>query len=127
MLATADDVLEVTGYSADDTDIRKAQAIVEVFAGRTEGLITNVTDLEWMRYATCWQVAYMSQDGNTVYEQANVESLSQNDTVINFGDKTYAVSPLVVKAVSRLSWNRSRSITTHPPYGYVDTEPWEVV
>lgn len=127
MLATADDVLEVTGYSADESDVKKAQAIVEVFAGRTENLITSVTDLEWMRYAVCWQVAYMSADTTSVYEQANVQSLSQNDTMINFGDKTYAVSPLVVKAVSRLSWNGSRSVPTAPVYGDVFPEPWEVV
>lgn len=127
MLATADDVLDVTGYSADDADIKKAQAIVEVYAGRPESLITNVTDLAWMKYAVCWQVAYMASDPNTVFEQANVSSLSQNDTMINFGDKTYAVAPLVVKAVGRLSWNRSRSITTNPVYPAIEFEPWEVV
>lgn len=126
MIATTDDVLELTGYVADETDVHKAQAIVEVFAGRTESLITNVTDIEWMRYAVCWQVAYMSQDEGSVYEQANVERVHQNDTIIDFGDRVYSVSPLVVKAVTRLTWNRSRSIGTGPAYGRVALDPWEV-
>jgi hypothetical protein len=78
-----------------------------------------------MKYAVCWQVAYMSQDANSVFEQANVQSMSQNDTMINFGDKTYAVSPLAVKAVSRLSWNKSRSIATGAQFGQLVLEPWE--
>lgn len=126
MIADANDVLELTGYSADDEDIHKAQAIVEVFAGKTESLIANVQDLEWMKYAVCWQVAYMSQDSSSVYEQANVQRYHQNDTIIDFGDKSYSVSPLVVKAVSRLSWNKSRSIPTAPVAGKVYIEPWEV-
>lgn len=127
MIATANDVLDITGYSADDTDIRRAQAIVEVYAGKTEELITNVSDLAWMRYAVAWQVAYMSSDENSVYEQANVQTLTQNDTMIAFGDKDYAISPLAQKAVSRLSWNRSRSIPTAPANGRVRIEPWEVI
>jgi hypothetical protein len=126
MLATANDVLELTGYTADDKDIKKAQAIVEAFAGRTEGLITNVSDIAWMKYAVAWQVAYMASDTESVFEQANVQSLRQNDTTIVFGDKVYAVSPLAIKAVGRLSWNRSRSISTSPAYGRMIVEPWEV-
>lgn len=126
MIATVDDVLDVTGYTVDESEVRKAQAVVEVFAGRTENLITKVQDVEWMRYAVCWQVAYMSQDPQSIYEQANVHRVHQNDTIIDFGDRAYSVSPLVQKAVSRLSWNRSRSVTTGTNYGPVAREPWEV-
>ena len=110
MIATPDDVLDLTGYSCDETDVKKAQAIVEAHAGRPESLITDVGDLAWMKYAVAWQVAYMDQDGNSVYEQANVQRLEQNDTTIDFGDKEYAIAPLAAKAISRLSWNRSRTI-----------------
>ena len=125
MITTVDNVYDITGYTVDEADIRKAQAIVEVFAGRTEALITNVVDLEWMRYAVAWQTAYMSQDTNSVYEQANVQSMTQNDTMINFGDKTYAVSPLVIKAVSRLSWNKSKTVNTAGQYRAYRPVPWE--
>ncbi len=126
MLATADDVLEVTGYSADDADIKKAQAIVEVFAGRTEVMVTDITDLDWMRYAVCWQVAYMATDANSVFEQANVKRLSQNDYWVDFGGKHYSIAPLAVKALGRLTWNRTRSVSTRSPLPAVDVEPWEV-
>lgn len=127
MLATATDVLDITGYSADDTDIKKAQAIIEVFAGRLEALITDADDLGWMRYAVAWQVAYMSSDAEGIYEQANVQRFTQNETSITIGKKNYAISPLAERAVSRLSWNRSRSISTAPFGGGIEFEPWEVV
>ena len=126
MFATADDVLEVTGYSVDDTDIRKAQAVIEVFAGKVESLITNVEDLAWMRYAVAWQTAYMASDENSIFEQANIQSLAQNDTKIDFGNKDYVIAPLAQKAVRRLSWNRSRSVPTAPHSGYVEIDAWEV-
>ncbi|KQX75399.1 hypothetical protein ASD10_09575 [Aeromicrobium sp. Root472D3] len=119
MLATNIDVEDLTGYTADVTDVRKAQAIVEVYAGRTEALVTLPRDREWMKYAICWQVTYMAQDGNSVFEQANVESLRQNDTTIVFGDRAYAISPLAQQAIGRLSWQRSRVIDTRPWYDRV--------
>jgi hypothetical protein len=112
VLATVEDVYELTDYTAAVEDVRRAQAIVEVFAGRTEALITIPQDREWMKYAICWQVAYLDLDANGVYEQSNIESLRQNDTTIVFGDRAYAISPLAEKAIGRLSWQRSRIIDT---------------
>jgi hypothetical protein len=125
MIATANDVLDITGYSANETDIRKSQAIVEVYAGKPEALITKAADLAWMKYAISWQTAYMSTDTNSVFEQANVQSLSQNDTQINFGSKAYALAPLAQQAITRLSWNRSRSVPTAPTVGRPEIVPWE--
>lgn len=125
MIATADDVSDITGYTAAETDIRKAQGIVEVHAGKPEALITNVEDLAWMKYAVAWQTAYMATDPNSVFEQANVQSLRQNDTTIDFGDKDYAIAPLAQKAIRRLSWNRSRSVPTAPAVGRPQIVPWE--
>lgn len=126
MLATTDDVEDLTGFTVDAVAVRKAQAIVEVFAGRTEALITLPRDREWMKYAICWQVAYLDKDGNAVYEQANVERLQQNDTTIVFGDKAFAVASLAVKAIQHLSWQRSRVIDTRGRYDRVEPHfEWE--
>lgn len=125
MIASVDEIYDITGYSADENDIRRAQAIVEVFAGKTEILIKDANDIAWMKYAVAWQTAYMSQDEAGIYEQANVQSMRQNDTTINFGDRVYAVAPLVVKAVSRLSWNKSKTVNTAGSYGKCRPIPWE--
>lgn len=126
MIINAEEVMELTGYSANMQDIKRAQAIVEVYAGRPEAMITRDDDLAWMRYAVSWQVAYMETDPKAIFEQSNVQSVSSNDTVINFGDKAYQVAPLAQKAVSRLSWHRSRSIATGSVYPRLDdAEGWK--
>lgn len=126
MITTVQEVFELTGYSANAEDVKRAQAIVEVFAGRPEAMISRDDDLAWMRYAVAWQVAYMETDPKAIYEQSNVQSVSSNDTVINFGDKAYQMAPLAQKAVSRLSWQRSRSIATGAAYPRLDElEGWE--
>lgn len=125
MIATVDDVYELTGYTANESDIKRAQAIVEVYAGRPEALVTNVSDLAWLRYAVAWQVAYMAEDPQSIYEQANIESITSNDTHINFGGKAYQIAPLAAKAVSRLSWRKSRSIATENQYPALPGLGWE--
>lgn len=125
MIASVDEVFEVTGYTVNEEDIKHAQAIVEVYAGRPEALITNVSDLAWMNYAISWQVAYMADNPKSVYEQANIESVTSNDIRINIGDKDYPLAPLAEKAISRLSWNRSRSVRTASQYPRMPDLGWE--
>lgn len=112
MLATNQDVLELTGSTVNDVQIRQAQAIVEVCAGRPESLVTKESDKHWLKYAVCWQAAYI--DNSDVFVQANVEEVKQDKTTVTYGEKVYAISPLVVEAVKQLSWNKSRSIMTGP-------------
>lgn len=125
MIATVEDVFNVTGYTVDEESIKHAQAIVEVFAGRPEALITGLADREWMRYAVAWQTAYMNFDSKSVFEQANVERYHANDTIMDLGGKAYQIAPLAEKAVSRLSWNRSRSIATGSQFPAVEEVGWE--
>lgn len=115
MFVTTNEVLELTGFSVSEDTIRKAQAIVEVMAGKTESMINPTTqgnDLEWMKYGVAWQCAYMETDADKIYEQANVEKTSGNNFSITYGDRVYAVSPLTVEAVKRMSWNKSKGVKT---------------
>ena len=124
-MITAKDVLEITGYTADSKDIALAQAIVEVFAGKPMASVENVVDLEWMKRAIAWQVAYMSEDPQAVYEQANISTIQQNGIYINLGTKHYQIAPLAERAIRLLTWVRSRSIKTRPMYGRVVLLGWE--
>lgn len=115
MFVTVEEVSDLTGFAVDDKTIRKAQAIVEVMAGKTEAMInptTQADDFAWLKYAVAWQSAYMETDPDKLYEQANVNSVSQNNNKVDFGGRVYAVSPLTVEAVKRLSWNKSKGIKT---------------
>ena len=117
MFVTVEEVQELTGFSVNDATIRKSQAIVEVMAGKTESMVnptTQAADLSWLKYATAWQAAYMESDPDKLYEQANVQSISQNNNKVDFGGRVYAVSPLVVEAIKRLSWNKSKGVKTRP-------------
>ena len=125
MFATADDVLDLTGFTADRKDIKLAQAIVEAYAGRVEPQVTNEGDLVWLKYATAWQVAYMANDRTSIFEQANVQSIRQNKVFIQIGGNDYYISPLAAKAVSRLSWMNTRSISTLSSIDGVSALLWE--
>lgn len=122
MYANAEDVLEVTGYSVDHRVILQAQAIVEVVSGRPETAVHAVDDLYWLRYATAWQAAYM--DTADVLAQANVKTVKQDRSTVDFGDRVFALSPLVVEAVKRLSWNKSRPVRTRPFRYEAERLPW---
>lgn len=111
IFATTIKVHEITGCEVDDELISQAQAIVEVVSGRPETAVTNLADRAWLEYAVCWQAAYMSSNTH-VFEQANVKRVEQDRSMVEFGDQLYAVSPLVIQAVKRVSWNRSRSFGT---------------
>lgn len=108
MYATVAKVQELTGYTVDESALRQAQAIVEVASGRPESAVSKPADIGWLEYAVCWQAAYM--DNSDVYAQANVDRVKQDRSEVEFGDRVFALSPLVVEAVKRLSWNKSRGI-----------------
>ena len=126
MFATADDVLDLTGFTAERKDIKLAQAIIEMYCGRVEAQVKQESDLTWLKYATAWQVAYMTNDQASIYEQANVQSVSQNRVYINVGGNDYFVAPMAAKAVSRLSWMKSRSIKTVGATDGISLLGWEV-
>lgn len=111
MYATRERVNELTGATVTDETIGQAQAIVEVVSGRPESAVTKLADRAWLEYAVCWQAAFMATNSH-VFEQANVKRVEQDRSMVEFGDQLYAVSPLVIQAVKRVSWNRSRSFGT---------------
>lgn len=122
MYVTPSEVSALTGYSVDDSAIRRAQAIVEVMSGRPESLVTREDDKQWLMYACAWQAAYMEH--GDVYQQANVDRVTQDDSSVTIGDKVYAVSRLTVEAIKNLSWRGSRSVKTKP-YDFKRNEmPW---
>lgn len=114
MFATVSEVLAITDVSVDNATVLKAQGIIETAAGRPEESITNADDLLWLKKATAYQCAYMENDPTSVFEQPNLESTTQGDNKMVFGDKDVWLAPLAERALSRLSWKRSRTIATAP-------------
>ena len=110
MYTTVERVFELTSYTVDASALLQAQAIVELASGRPESAVSKESDKGWLEYAVCWQAAYMSD--SDVYAQANVDKVIQDRSEVEFGDRVFALSPLVVESVKRLSWNKSRGIGT---------------
>jgi len=114
VFATIDDVYEIAGVSVDLATLKKAQAIIETASGRPAELVTNETDILWLRKAVAYQCAYMEDDAVTVFEQPNMESVTQGQNKMVFGDKPVWLSPLAQKAIGNVSWRRSRMIASEP-------------
>jgi hypothetical protein len=117
MFATIAEVLAITGVTVTDPDIYKAQALIETAAGRPEELIplTATTDLLWLKKATAYQCAYIKDDPLSIFEQANVESVTQDGGFkVVFGDRNVWLAPASQQALQNLSWRKSRTIKTEP-------------
>ena len=110
MFATVDDVYDITEVSVDLATLKKAQAIIETASGRPAELVTNESDLLWLRKAVAYQCAYMEEDPTSVFEQPNLESYTHGDDKMVVGDKPLWLSPLAQKAIGNVSWRRSRMI-----------------
>lgn len=110
MYATIADVEEIVGVTVDAVALTKAQAIIETASGRPSELVTNETDVLWLRKAVAYQCAYMEEDPTAVYEQPNMESVTQGQNKMVFGDKAVWLAPLAERAIGNVSWRRSRMI-----------------
>lgn len=114
MYATVDEVNEISGVSVDLATLKKAQAVIETASGRPEELVTDTTDLIWLKKATAYQCAYMEEDPTSVFEQPNLESYSHGDDKMVVGNKPLWLSPLAQKAIGNVSWRKSRFIYFAP-------------
>ncbi|WP_328496780.1 hypothetical protein OHS59_31780 [Streptomyces sp. NBC_00414] len=117
MYASINDVDEIAGVSVDLATLKKAQAIIETASGRPEELVTDTTDLIWLKKATAYQCAYMEDDPTSVFEQPNLESITQGQNKMVMGNKPVWLSPVAQKAIGNLSWRKSRFIS-FPPTNY---------
>lgn len=94
--------------------IRKAQGIIESFVGKDEIDIENPSDLLLLDKMTSYQVAYMIDNEDVVWNQVALTSQGQTDFIVNFNSQMHApwIAPLAVIASRGLSWKKSRSFRT---------------
>uniref|UniRef100_A0AAU2A8C3 Uncharacterized protein n=1 Tax=Streptomyces sp. NBC_00093 TaxID=2975649 RepID=A0AAU2A8C3_9ACTN len=114
MYATIEDVYEITGVNVDLATLKQAQAIIETASARPAELVSNETDILWLRKAVAYQCAYMDEDPTSVFEQPNMESVTQGQNKMVFGDKAVWLAPLAQKAIGNVSWRKSRMIRFGP-------------
>lgn len=114
MFITENEVLAQTGFNVTRTNVNLAQMMIETYVGRMEEEVSEGTDKALMAQAVMFQAIYMEERPGAVLTQAAVSYLGQGDTATTFNTEMFSpfLSPWSVKACSRLSWNKSRSVHT---------------
>lgn len=115
MFVTTEEVALLTNKNVKESGIYRAQSIIEIFVGKLESEVSNENDLELLKRATAYQVAYMIDNEDIVFEQIAASTISQNESSTTFkaGDNVSPwIAPLAVMACKKLSFNRSRAIKT---------------
>lgn len=114
MLTTINDVKLYTGYDVTNALISRAQAIIEIFIGRDEIDVQDVSDLVILNKMTAYQTAYMLENEDIVFKQVALSSQSQTDSNVTYDKSMNSpyIAPLAVLAAAGLSFNKSRSYKT---------------
>jgi hypothetical protein len=114
MFTTINDVKLYTGYDVTNAIITRAQSIIEIYVGRDEIDIEDVSDKIILNKMTAYQAAYMLENEDMVFKQVALTAQGQTDSNITFDKSMLApfMSPLAVLAANGLSFNKSRSYKT---------------
>ena len=109
-------VLDRTGFTVTDVELRQATSIVGSKAGvdlLVDPMPWSLRDQRLLRTAVMWQAAYVFRHPEVFEVEANLTSASANGVSKSWGDGGAAVSliaPLANMNIRRLSWRRSRGI-----------------
>lgn len=127
MFTNVTEVQTITGIEVTNTDISRAQYIIESFVGRNESEIHGADDVALMAKAVAFQAVYMKENYETVYEQVALVQFGQMDSQMTLDTKMAApyVAPLAVLTVKNLSWRRSRSFKTGRMFSHPMPTRWE--
>lgn len=125
MYTTVEETADVTGLDVEQPHVMAAHYIMEMYTGRQESRVEDPDDLYILNIATSYQAAYIRQNTDTVFEQVPYDSIKM-DTFTHVAPDSpggIVIAPLAAMACERLSWFRSRSITTAPNFHY--SEPYQ--
>lgn len=127
MFSTINSVKEYTGYDVTLDLIKRAQGIVEVFIGKDEIDIENVSDLLLLDKVTSYQTVYMLENEDTIFKQIASMSVGAGDSLQNYDTKMFSpfMAPLAVIASSGLSFRKSKSLRTGRIFQKTNESDWK--
>lgn len=114
--ATTNDANTLTGIACAEDELLYAQAMIELFIGRTESLATaelSARDLEWLRRAVVYQAVWLKTNPDAV-QRIEVSELSQDGVSGTLTGDALVLAPLARRAINKLSWKGSRSVCVAP-------------
>jgi hypothetical protein len=106
------DVLALTGVTVTQLQLTNANVIIEVFSRRVYGIANTRTgsrDLEWMKRAVAYQAAWM-QGQPDFFTRLDVTTITEGRKSIGLKEQTLMVAPMARMALSRVSWQKTRSV-----------------
>lgn len=130
MFATINEVKTITGKIVKADLVERAQYVIEAYVGRIESEIVNTKDIEILKRAVAYQTAYMLNNEDIVFEQMAVSTTLQNDASTTFkpGDTVSPfIAPMSVIMCNKLSFIKSRSITTGKIFQPTTTVSWVTI
>lgn len=110
------DVQNLTGEIATESEIAQAQAIVDTFASVNSAKIQIGVlfdkDLDRLRKATAYQTVFMQQNPG-LFGRQNVKGVSQDGVSAQYEhEEAVILAPLARFNIMRLRWKRGRAL--HP-------------
>ena len=129
------DVVTFTGRTVTEAQLGQAEAQLELVVGvlanpaERPGVEIKPRDLAYLKRAVSYQAAWLAVQPDA-YDRSDIASISQDGTSATFTEKGLILAPFARRAIRRLSWLGSRSITAIPTAErilseYVDDDlPW---
>jgi hypothetical protein len=130
MIATTNDVKDITGKIVNNQLVTRAQYIIEAFIGKLESEILDDRDIELTKRAIAYQSAYMENNEDMVYEQMAVSTTGQNDAYTSFKQNDSVspwIAPMAVIVCGKLSFMKARSFYTGKNQVNYQTFDWTTI
>jgi len=115
--ASLDDVATYTGITATTAHLTRAQAIIDMFAGRTYDAQprTGTRDQYWLKLAVSYQAAWLTAQPDA-FQRIDLAAITMSNRAVALKDDSLRVAPLAAKALSKVSWLRGRSLHVQAPF-----------
>jgi hypothetical protein len=129
MFTTVNNVKLYTNKDVTIDNIVRAQALIEMFIGKSEIDIENVNDLSILDKMTAYQAAYMYDNEDMVFSQIGLNSAGSGDSMQNFDANLLApfMSPLAIIAARGLSSAKSKSLKTGKIFSWSKRYDWRTL
>jgi len=118
MLVTPNEIIDRVGYEVTNDVVQAAQMMVEAYVGRVEEDVTEASDRAVMATAITFQAIYIKENKDDAFMQVALKGMTLGETRSDFVWEKFSpfMSPWAAKSCERLSWMRSRSISTGPVF-----------
>lgn len=114
--ASIAETLAYTRINVEQEDIDSAQAMIELFADviYDQSAKMSTKNLRLLKMAVAYQAAWMI-DHPDVFTHVDIGSINQDGIFfVQAHENAMLIAPMARRALSRLSWNRTRNIKIRP-------------